>query len=311
VEVDGDWKFIQVGNERLLDTNGGDVSTDSDVEETINKFVERNESSVILFVCIEDELEMALALSDDVRPETRDAVMALRDIGVDITMLTGDSADVAVVIGEKVQIPASSIHARLMPSEKLDWVKAMESEGKRVAMIGDGINDAAALAGATIGMAMGAGGTAMAASAADLVIMSDNLLRVAQTLTLCRKARAIILQNCVGTVLFKLATLGAAVFGYVPLWAAVLVDVGTLVLVVVNGIRVLDLKRCGCRDDYYSDPEEGGDGSGATLKPIRQAINNPMITGITGGGTHTYDRVINSDAGAVIQGGDMTGDDRL
>ncbi len=134
-------------------------------------------------------------------------------MGIDMTMLTGDNSAVALEVCRVVGIAESNCRSRLMPHEKLDWIRTAESSGRRVLMIGDGINDAAALAGASVGVAMGAGGTAMAAAAADIVMMSDNLLRVPATIQLCRQARSIIVQNCLVSIAIKIIAVVLAVTG--------------------------------------------------------------------------------------------------
>lgn len=129
-------------------------------------------------------------------------------------MLTGDHEATALQICREVNIDPAACKFRLLPQGKLDWIKATQDvERHRVLMIGDGINDATALAASTVGVAMGAGGSAMAAAAADVVLMSNNLLRVPATILLCRQARNIMLQNCCFAIGIKFVAVILAVAG--------------------------------------------------------------------------------------------------
>jgi len=151
--------------------------------------------------------------TDEMRPEAPSTVSQFQQMGMSVNMLTGDHIDVASRICRQVGIPLEACRARLLPQEKLDWISGSQSGGRSVLMVGDGINDAAALAGSSVGVAMGAGGTAMAAAAADIVMMSDNLLRLPATLRLCKQARAIIVQNCVFSIGIKIAAVVLALLG--------------------------------------------------------------------------------------------------
>lgn len=240
VEVDKDWKFVIVGNERLLDFNGGKVSTTSNSKQEIQNFCEANASSCILIVAVEDELELILALADELREEAREFVLRSSVQGLSVTMLTGDHENVALDIAGKVDIKADDCKSRLLPSDKLMWIKnAQEIRGKKVMMIGDGINDATALTLSHVGVAMGNGGAAMAVEAADVVIMSDNLLRISSTVSLCRASTQIIIHNCVFAIGIKIVAVILASLGLLTFWQAVLIDLGSLVVVIVNGTRPL------------------------------------------------------------------------
>jgi hypothetical protein len=127
----------------------------------------------------------------------------------------------------------------MLPEGKYEWVKDKVAEGKNVMMLGDGINDTTALAVASVGVAMGAGGAAMAVAVADMVLMSENLLRIPAAIQLGRLARYIILENVGFSIAMKLLAISLAFAGYLDLWHAVLFDIGSLMVVIANGIRPL------------------------------------------------------------------------
>ncbi len=176
-----------------------------------------------------------LALADHVRDEAPEAVRRLHALGVRTVMLTGDNPRAAARVAAAVGI--DEVRAGLRPEEKVAAVRALESRHGAVIMVGDGINDAPALAAATCGMAMGAAGTDAAIEAADVALMADDLLKVAEALELGRRARRVSLQN----IAFALAVLAAliplAVLGRISVALAVLVHEASELAAVANGLR--------------------------------------------------------------------------
>jgi Cd2+/Zn2+-exporting ATPase len=155
-------------------------------------------------------------------------------------MLTGDNRNVAESIAKQIG-GIDEVRAGLLPEDKLRVVRELQAHGT-VAMIGDGINDAPALAQSDVGIAMGGGGTAQAMETADVVLMQDNLHAIATALRISQLARRVVKQNIALSLGLKLAVLGLAIPGLASLWLAVLADVGATLVVTLNGMRLLRAK---------------------------------------------------------------------
>ncbi|MBN1993068.1 MAG: cation-translocating P-type ATPase [Anaerolineae bacterium] len=180
-----------------------------------------------------------LAVSDPPRQTGRSAIAALKKIGVAHTvMLTGDNPTVAKAIGR--QLGLDRVKAGLMPEDKVMVVRDLVNEyGNTVAMVGDGVNDAPALAAASVGVAMGAGGTAQALETADVALMADDLAQLPGAIALGRRAARTIRFNIWFALLIKAVFLVTALFGVATLWMAVFADVGASLLVTLNGMRLM------------------------------------------------------------------------
>ena len=179
-----------------------------------------------------------ITLSDSPKDNAREAVEALLRVGVKrVVMLTGDSAAVARRIGEQVGI--DEIRSELLPEDKVKALESLIAEGHRVAFVGDGINDAPVLAGADVGIAMGAIGSDAATSAADVVIIDDDIGKVAEAIRLSRKCMRIARANIVFSVGVKLSCLLLVALGIAGMDLAIFADVGVLVLAVLNAMRCL------------------------------------------------------------------------
>jgi Cd2+/Zn2+-exporting ATPase len=182
-----------------------------------------------------------IGLADAVRPQARQALARLRREGItQLIMLTGDNELTASAIAADVGV--SEYRARLLPQDKMEEVEALAARYRIVAMVGDGINDAPALAVAGIGIAMGAAGSDTALETADVALMSDDLHALPGLFRLGRRTLRVIRQNVWFSVVVKAVVLVAAVFGYAPLWLAVFADTGVSLLVIVNGLRLLRVK---------------------------------------------------------------------
>ena len=195
------------------------------------------EGKTVVLVGTEADLEGVVAVADEVRPEARRTVERLREAGVHTVMLTGDNERTARAVGETVGV--DDVRAELLPDDKVAAVEELLAAHDGVAMVGDGVNDAPALATATVGIAMGAAGTDTALETADVALLADDLSTLPYLRTLAERANGVIRQN-VWTSLAAKAVLAAAVpFGLVPIWFAVLAgDAGMTVGVTANASRL-------------------------------------------------------------------------
>jgi cation-transporting P-type ATPase C len=182
-----------------------------------------------------------IGISDAVRPEAAEALADLKAGGITrIILLTGDRAGPALVVARQVGIDASDVFAQLLPEQKLDRIKQLRAEGHRVAMVGDGVNDAPALAAADIAIAMGGTGTDLALSTADIVLMSDDLRQVGAAITLSRKTLTTIWQNLGFAAAWNgIAIVAVTVLTIGPAPAALIHNVGS-VAVVLNAARLIN-----------------------------------------------------------------------
>jgi Cd2+/Zn2+-exporting ATPase len=181
-----------------------------------------------------------LAVGDDVRANAREAVAALHAIGIrKIVMLSGDNQRTADAIAAKAGIDEA--HGDLLPDQKIERVKALMAEHGAAGMIGDGVNDAPAMAAATVGIAMGAG-TDTALETADMALMQDDLAKVADAVKLGRRTLGIIRFNIVFALALKAVFLVLALLGWTSLWLAILADTGATLLVIANAMRLLRTK---------------------------------------------------------------------
>ncbi|MGH3088916.1 MAG: heavy metal translocating P-type ATPase [Rubrobacteraceae bacterium] len=194
-------------------------------------------------------------MSDAVRADAKASIETLRKAGIkEFVMLTGDAEAPARRISEKLGI---SYKARLLPDQKVEAVRSLVEKHGRVGMVGDGVNDAPALAASSVGFAMGAAGTDVALETADIALMRDDLPKLARAVMLSRRAEGIIKQNVAASLAIKGAFVLLAPFGLVALWLAVLADMGTSLAVTLNGLRLVRQK---------SGSEEEGKPSAKTFR---------------------------------------------
>jgi Cd2+/Zn2+-exporting ATPase len=221
-------RAVLVGNTSLL-TDNGIHPPDSD-------------ASTIAWVALDGHLVGAIHFADQVRPGARDAIAQLRATGITrIAMLTGDSATAANLIG--AQLGIDEVIAELLPEDKVDAIRALQRDGRRVAMVGDGVNDAPALATAEVGIAMGVGGSQAALEAADIALMTDDLANIVHARAIARRAYRTIKENLfVGVGVVHVLGITAALLGLIgPIQAAV-IHLGPDLLVFVNSTKLLRVR---------------------------------------------------------------------
>jgi Cd2+/Zn2+-exporting ATPase len=231
-EADVDGIRIAVGNERLLHARGIAVSDTHALERA------RHDGNSVVVVSRDGILAGALAVTDRPRDTAREAIGLLREHGVRwVAMLTGDHDQAAARVAEELRL--DEYHAGLLPEQKHACVRSLSSRHGPVLMVGDGINDAPALAAADVGIAMGAAGSDAALETADVALMSDELLRLPYAIRLARATLRNVRMNVAISLALKAAFLVMAVTGTATLWMAVLADTGASVIVVGNALRLL------------------------------------------------------------------------
>ncbi len=186
----------------------------------------------------DDSRVLALfAVADTTKTGSREAVAELRALGLRVVMLTGDNPSTARTIAAQVGI--DDVRADLLPQDKLDAIARLGAAGP-AGMVGDGVNDSPGLAAAAVGFAMGGSGTDIAQEAADIVLMGDDLRKVPETIRLSRRTHAVLCQNIAFALGIKAVFFALAVFGSATMWMAVFADMGASLLVVFNGLRLLE-----------------------------------------------------------------------
>jgi len=224
-------KGYLIGSPRLYAERGLVLGGATEALEAVER---AGETPVILGS--EESILAVFGIADAVRPDSRTTLESLREAGVgELVMLTGDAEAPARRIAEDLGI---SYRAQLLPEQKVQAVRNLVSEHGDVGMVGDGVNDAPALAASSVGFAMGAAGTDVALETADVALMQDDLPKLAEAVRLSRSAEGFIKQNVAVSILIKGLFVLLAPFGLVALWLAVLADMGTSIAVTLNGLRL-------------------------------------------------------------------------
>ena len=222
---------IAAGNEKLMESLGLEYKS-------------CHKNGTIVHMAVDDEYAGHIVISDEVKADSKEAVSKLKKVGVKKTiMLTGDLEKVGKEVGESLGI--DEVYGNLLPADKVEKVEELiNKKGKNeiLAFVGDGINDAPVLARADIGIAMGALGSDAAIEAADVVLMDDNPVKIAQAIKISRKCIRIVYENISFALIIKFACLILGAFGIANMWVAIFADVGVMVIAVLNAIRALSTK---------------------------------------------------------------------
>lgn len=233
-EINGDQYYA--GNVTLFQELGVSIKQHESVIETLQAA-----GKTIVLIGTSEKMIGLLAVADQIRSETLSMIEKLKATKIQQTiMLTGDNEGAAQQIAKEAHV--DRYIANLLPEQKVKAVQKLQQEGFTVAMIGDGINDAPALATANLGIAMGGAGTDTAMETADIVLMADNLEKLPHTMKLSNKALSIIKQNIIFSIIVKLVALIMIFPGWLTLWMAVLSDTGAALLVILNSLRLLRFK---------------------------------------------------------------------
>ncbi len=228
-------QILSMGNHRLIEENGL-----SSPELKTELATHEKQGRTVTLLANDKQVLALFAVADTIKETSRKAIADLKALGVTTVMLTGDNSATAKAIASEAGI--DDARGDLLPEAKLDAIKDMQQRYGATGMTGDGINDAPALAQADVGFAMGGAGTDTAMEAADVVIMNDNLERVAETVQLSKRTHGILWQNITLALGIKSVFLVMAVFGTATMWMAVFADMGASLLVVGNGLRLLRIK---------------------------------------------------------------------
>ncbi|HEX6307973.1 MAG TPA: cation-translocating P-type ATPase [Longimicrobiales bacterium] len=239
VAADIDGGSAYVGSERLFASTG---ALDGGVQSVLDRLREAGRTAMLVGRTRDGARGMqivgVIAVSDRPRPEAARTLRALHDAGIRrIVMLTGDNERTARTMAAELGV--DDVRAGLLPEDKVAAVQALRSAGERVIMVGDGVNDAPALAAADVGIAMGSAGTDVALETADIALMGDDLSKLPTAIRFARKAERIIRTNIAFAIITKAAFVLLAVLGVATLWMAVLADMGASLIVIANGLRAL------------------------------------------------------------------------
>lgn len=225
---------VYVGSIQWIETM---ITINENIKASVEKFAEHGKS--VIAVATESQLWGIIAIADKIRKESKQVITELKGQGLQTVMLTGDAEKTAKAISSELSL--SDVRASLLPEHKLQSIKELQQRFGSVAMVGDGVNDAPALASATVGIAMGGAGTDVALETADVALMADDLQKLPYTIHLSKKTLSIIKQNIIFALGLKIIALLLVIPGWLTLWIAIFADMGATLLVVFNSLRLMKI----------------------------------------------------------------------
>lgn len=236
IQGDIDGVTYYVGSPSLFN----EVSTlDAGVNDKIKTL--QNEGKTVVVAGTKEKVQVILAVADEVREASQNVIQKLHREGIEKTiMLTGDNANTGNAIGKQVGV--TDVRSELLPQDKLKVIRSLRERHQKVAMVGDGVNDAPALAASTVGIAMGGAGTDTALETADVALMGDDLEKLPFLVRLSRKTLNTIKGNITFAIAIKVAALLLVIPGWLTLWIAILSDMGATILVALNSMRLMRVK---------------------------------------------------------------------
>lgn len=196
-----------------------------------------NDGTTKIYVKVEENLIGVIYLGDTIKEGAKDTIKQLKDLGIRTSMFTGDNKNIAEEIG--IEIGIENIKSEMLPQDKYNELEKMINPNKKVAFVGDGINDSPVLARADVGISMGGVGSESAIEASDVVIMTDNVSKILEAIKISKKTCGIIKQNLVFAITVKILILLLSVLGMSGMWQAVFADVGVTILTIFNTLRIL------------------------------------------------------------------------
>lgn len=213
-------KNIKIGNERFVEKSSEQIS------------------GTALYLKIDSEVVGNIILKDQIKSDAKQAIEKLKQMHIKTSMFTGDQKEIALEIAKEVGI--QNVNYEMLPTDKYAKLEELiKSAQKKTAFVGDGINDSPVLARADIGISMGGIGSSSAIESSDIVIMTDELMKIVEGIEISRKTNRVIKQNLIFSIGVKLATLVLTIFGLADMWQAVFADVGVTLITILNTIRIL------------------------------------------------------------------------
>lgn len=224
-------KNILVGNKKFMEDNNIQIDFSQD------------ESNTTIYIAENKKFIGSLSLVDEIKNDSSKTIKKLKEMNMNVYMLTGDNKKVGYFVGEKLGFDKENIFTHLLPQDKVAILNKIKSESKGVLFIGDGINDAPVLSIADIGIAMGGAGSDIAVESADIVFINDEPYKVVETLKIAFENRKVVLQNIYFSLGIKFLVMFLGVIGLANMWMAIFADVGVSAIAVLNASKILRIKK--------------------------------------------------------------------